>query len=172
MNPVKKILLVDGYNVIRSTPPYKELSEVDLDSARTALVSDVAAYAHGEWDATVVFDGGANALSTGRPHEVAGVTVVFSRYGADADTVIESLAKRGRDEGRTVSVVTSDAQMQWAVMGGTVVRQSAAGFSGELREGAAEWREHAPSGSNRLSLSERVDPKTREILSRWARGEA
>ncbi len=40
-----RVLLVDGYNVIRQTPPYRELAEDDLESARAALVSDVAAYA-------------------------------------------------------------------------------------------------------------------------------
>ena len=54
----RRVLLVDGYNVIRLTPPYRDLAQRDLDSARVALVSDVAAYAGDEWDATVVFDGG------------------------------------------------------------------------------------------------------------------
>lgn len=168
----RPVLLVDGYNVIRAVPPYKQLSETDLDSARTALVSDVAAYAHGEFEATVVFDGGGNPHSTGEPHEVAGVTVIFSRHGFDADAVIESLSTRAREAGRDVSVVTSDAQMQWAVMGGTVTRQSAAGFSEELRAGASEWREHAPAGTKNLPISERLDPHTRDVLSRWARGES
>lgn len=167
----RRLLIVDGYNVIRATPPYRELSDADLDAARTALVSDVAAYAHGEWEATVVFDGGANHHSTGEPHEIAGVTVIFSRFGADADTVIESLARRARDEQVEVSVVTSDAQLQWAVMGGAVTRQSAAGFSSELRDGATEWREHAPAGRRTTPLSDRLDPETRDTLARWARGE-
>lgn len=167
----RKILLVDGYNVIRSTMPYASLSEVDLDSARTALVSDVAAFADREWDATVVFDGGGNVHSKGQPHEVAGVTVIFSPFGTDADAVIESLARQGRDAAISVSVVTSDAQLQWAVMGGTVGRQSAAGFSTELRAGASEWREYAPAGERRTQLSDRIDPATRDVLSRWARGE-
>ena len=35
-----RILIVDGYNVIRSTPPYRHMAEKDLDSARVALVSE------------------------------------------------------------------------------------------------------------------------------------
>ena len=61
-----RTLIVDGYNVIRRTPPYRQLAEDDdFDAARTALVSDVAAFAHGEWRATVVFDGHANPHSDG-----------------------------------------------------------------------------------------------------------
>ena len=132
-----RILIVDGYNVIRQTPPYSHLAKIDLDSSRVALVSDVAAFAQGEFSATVVFDGHNNPRSNGLAHQVAGVTVVFSRFGVDADSVIESLARAARERGDATVVVTSDAQMQWAVMGGGVGRMSSAEFSGELREGDA-----------------------------------
>lgn len=167
-----RLLIVDGYNVIRQTPPYSHLAEADLDSARVALVSDVAAFAQGEFAATVVFDGHNNPHSNGLPHTVAGITVVFSRHGLDADSVIEGLARAARERGEEAVVVTSDAQTQWTVMGGGVGRMSSAEFSGELRDGDAQWREHAPSGSMRSRIEQRIDPVTAETLARWARGEA
>jgi hypothetical protein len=166
-----RILLVDGYNVIRMTPPYREIAEQDLESARAALVSDVAAYASGEWDATVVFDGGGNAHSDGTPHFEAGVTVVFSKFGTEADAVIESLSRFARERGDEVEVVTSDAQTQWTVFGRGVARRSSPEFARSLREGDAEWRAHTPSGSPRSRIEDRVDSAVRERLSRWARGE-
>ena len=166
-----RLLLVDGYNVIRQTPPYRELAEDDLENARAALVSDVAAYADRSFDATVVFDGHSNPMSTGIAHQVAGITVVFSKYGVDADAVIELLARAARQRGDETVVVTSDAQTQWTVMGGTVSRMSSPEFAGELRAQDANWREHSPSGSSRVRLEDRVDAGTRERLSRWARGE-
>lgn len=166
----RPVLLVDGYNVIRLTPPYKDLAESDLDSARAALVSDVAAYAGDQWEATVVFDGGANRHSTGQPHSTAGISVIFSRFGTDADTVIEALARRARDRGRAVEVVTSDAQTQWAVMGRGVVRRSSAEFSTDLRAEESGWREHSPAGPMRGPLEDRLDASIRETLARWARG--
>lgn len=171
MSVRRRALLVDGYNVIRSTPPYQHIAEKDLDSARAALVSDVAAFAQGEWEAVVVFDGGGNPHSTGEGHQVAGITVVFSPYGTDADTVLESYSKRIRETGDEVLVVSSDAQLQWAVMGGSVTRRSAAGFSAELRAGASEWQGHNPAGKRRVTIEERLDPVTRDTLARWARGE-
>ncbi len=165
-----KVLIVDGYNVIRTSPPYSQIAAQDLDSARAALVSDVAAYAQGEWNATVVFDGGRNPHSDGMAHRAAGIRIVFSKYGTEADTVIEQLARTHREQGDVVEVVTSDAQTQWAVMGGTVARRSSAEFSAELRAGDAEWREHAPAGSAVSRLEDRVDPTVRDRLSRWARG--
>lgn len=163
-------LLVDGYNVIRQTPPYRAMAEVDLEAARLALVSDVAAFAHGAYRATVVFDGHNNPRSNGTSHDVAGITVIFSRYGMEADAVIESLARSAREQGEPATVVTSDAQMQWAVLGGSVARMSSAEFAGELRSDSRLWEEHMPAGSSKSRLEDRIDAETREHLSRWARG--
>ncbi len=165
-----RVLLVDGYNVIRQTPPYRDLAEDDLDAARAALVSDVAAFADRAYRATVVFDAHLNPESYGIPHEVAGVTVVFSRYGTDADSVIESLARAARERGDDTLVVTSDAQTQWTVLGGTVARMSSGEFSRELRDDDKAWREHSPAGSSKSRIEDRIDPATRDALSRWARG--
>jgi len=165
-----RALIVDGYNVIRQTPPYSLLAEDDLDAARAALVSDVSAFAHGEWRATVVFDGHNNRASDGSSHQVAGVTVIFSRFGVDADTVIESLARAARERGDQTTVVTSDAATQWAVLGGSVARMSSAEFSGELRDGSREWTDHAPAGTSVGRLEDRIDADTKLRLWRWARG--
>lgn len=165
-----RVLIVDGYNVIRQTPPYSLIAEDDLDAARLSLISDVAAFAHGEFSATVVFDGHLNAGSDGRPHNIAGVTVIFSRFGMDADSVIEALSRTSREAGNDTVVVTSDAQTQWTVLGGTVARMSSAEFAGEIRAEDAEWRDHAPAGSSKGRLEDRIDPAVRGRLARWAVG--
>lgn len=159
-------LIIDGYNVIRLTPPYRDLANRDLDAARTALVSDVGAYATAGYHATVVFDGAANPSSTGEPEQVAGVEVIFSRYGVEADAVVEQLARAARERGDEVEVVTSDAQTQWAVMGGSAVRRSAAEFAGELRDSRVEWAERLPTGSPCVRLEDRIDPQVRLQLDR------
>ncbi len=169
MSP-SRVLIVDGYNVIRQTPPYSVLAENDLDTARAALVSDVSAYAHGDWKATIVFDAHANPRSDGTSHQAAGVTVVFSKYGVDADSVIESLARVAREHGDETVVVTSDAEMQWTVLGGSVGRMSSGEFAETLRESSGWWREHAPAGSVKGRLEDRIDETTRRRLSKWARG--
>ena len=165
-----RTLIVDGYNVIHCTPPYNNLAAHDLDSARVALVSDVAAFSHGDWNATVVFDGHSNPTSLGLAHQVAGVTVVFSRYGVDADSVIEMMAREAKGRGDETVVVTSDAQTQWAVLGGSVSRMSSAEFSSELRDGGREWTEHAPAGIRSVRLEDRIAEEAREKLWRRARG--
>lgn len=164
------VLIVDGYNVIRQDGGvYRPLFETDPDSARTRLIADVAAFAHGAYRAVVVFDGAGNPHSDGATHEVAGVSVVFSPYGTDADTVIERLAAEVRGTGQAAVVVSSDTQTQWSVMGPGVTRMSSRAFIDEVHAVREESAEANPAGSKRALLSERIDPHVSERLSRWSR---
>lgn len=173
-----KVLLVDGYNVIRSTPLYSNLAVDDYDStegwnsAREALIADVATLAQGgTCVATIVFDGGGNPSSTGEIRHVAGISVIFSRAGTDADSAIENLAREARERGDEVIVVTSDAATQWTVFGRNVTRMSSLGFTEEIRAINEEWREHNPSTVSKNTVAERVDPRVRNTLAKWARGQ-
>lgn len=158
-------LIVDGYNVLHAVPAYRALMDSDLSVARDRLVDDVASFAAGAYSAIVVFDG------AGRPggspeRDVAGVRVIYSPADADADTVIEGLARSARDEGRQAVVVTSDATTQWTVIGAGVVRMSAREFAGEMASDVGERSELTRSGSAGSTLDARVDEKTRSGLLR------
>jgi predicted RNA-binding protein with PIN domain len=163
-------LIVDGYNLVFSDTEYARLAADDLDSARARLVEDVASYCRGEAKGTVVFDGGGNAGSDGAVHHIAGVTVVFSRAGETADSVIEALARRARDRSERAVVVTSDAETQWVVMGGGVTRLSSTEFGRILHAGARSWASDLPVSGRRGALQERIAPDMRDALSRWAKG--
>lgn len=171
MRMVARHVIVDGYNVIHATGRYRALADRDIEAARISLIADVAAYAEGESTATVVFDGATNPESQGRPHEVAGVRVVFSAYGRDADSVIEDLAGEYRRAGEEVVVVTSDAQTQWVVMGQGATRMSSAELTSTLDELDGEMGEHTPYGSRRATIEERLDEATRRRLRSWAEGD-
>ncbi len=165
-------LIVDGYNVLHADETYRRLADDDLDGARARLVEDVAAYCTGELRGTVVFDGGGNPSSDGSPHHVAGVTVLFSRGGESADSVIEGLALRSRERGERLIIVTSDAATQWTVMRGEVSRMSSAEFVRAVRETSSDWTGHNPTGARKGALQDRIDTSVRDVLSRWARGTA
>jgi predicted RNA-binding protein with PIN domain len=172
------ILLVDGYNVLRSSGYYQHLVEAAPDhthdaynAAREQLISDVATFAGRDYAATIVFDGAGNPSSTGEPQEVAGVSVLFSAAGVSADSVIEGLARRALEQGREVTLVTSDATIQSTVLRDRVVRMSAVGFTNEVCEVQREVSEHNPSPSaNKRTLGARLDPATRDALEHLARG--
>jgi predicted RNA-binding protein with PIN domain len=101
---------------------------------------------------------------------VAGVTVLVSAYGRDADTVIEEIIAQKRATGDGVLLVTSDQALQWTTMGAKVTRMSSAEFGRELAEESADRETYARDGSG-TALDSRLDPDTREKLARWARGE-
>ena len=133
-----RILIVDGYNVLRSGSRYQRIASPDyaddaFNCARETLVNDVVNFAGREYQATIVFDGGGNAFSTGEIQRVGGVRIMFSPAGHTADKVIEKLAREARERGAKTLVVTSDAAIQDAVFGFGVDRMSANGFSPRRR---------------------------------------
>ena len=82
----KKLLLVDGYNVLRSGSRYQRIAGPDytddtFNTAREALINDVVNYAGRDWRAVIVFDGAKNRFSTGEAETVGGVRIVFSPAG-------------------------------------------------------------------------------------------
>jgi predicted RNA-binding protein with PIN domain len=180
-----KVILVDGYNVIRAGHLYEHLtaqtpdhSQDTFNAAREALLSDVAAFAGREYAATVVFDGAGNPGSEGERQGFGAIGYLFSPHGVTADTVIEELAHKAAQSGSEVLVVSSDASLQQTVFGRTVTRMSAAGFCREielLREGMAEAMSSGPSGTHapafKNTLAKRLPPNIRTQLERLARGE-
>ncbi len=167
---MKRALVVDGYNVLHASSRYKRLLERDIDAARACLVNDVASYAGDEYEAVIVFDGATNPASDGTPHDFAGVTVLFSPYGRDADGVIEHEVARRRAARQDVVLVTSDAETQWVGLGLDALRMSSAQFVDSLDAQADEARSLSPAGTPRTTLDSRIPRATREALSRWARG--
>ena len=144
------LLVVDGYNVMGASPRYQHLVDEGGDSrdlgtdpfvrARERLVTDVAAFAQGRYDAVVVFDG-ANNLSDERPTCMcAGVTVEFSRQGESADALIERIVTDARRAGRSVALVTSDNTVR-ATVGMGVARMSSDLLVHEMEVGDAEVAE-------------------------------
>jgi predicted RNA-binding protein with PIN domain len=148
---------------------YNDFSHDPLNAAREALINDVAVFAHTRYKATVVFDGGGNPSSTGQRSEVAGVGVIFSAAGTCADATIEELARSAASSERNVLVVSSDATIQWTVLGPRVTRMSAMGFADEMRaiKKVAAYELEAVTVKN--TLAERLDPKVREQLSNMVR---
>lgn len=135
----KKLLIVDGYNVLRSGSRYKRVSSTHPDytddtfnTARERLINDVVHFAGRDYKAIIVFDGARNEFSQGSMEKVGGVQIMFSRAGESADKVIEKLAFDARERMIETLVVTSDATIQDTVFGGGVDRMSADGFSGEV----------------------------------------
>ena len=166
----KRMLIVDGFNVLRSGSRYQNITGPNPDydhdwynRAREMLINDVVNFSGSgrEWRATVVFDGGGNVESTGEPESVGGVRIVFSPAGFAADFVIEKLAHEGRENGYEVLVVTSDATIQDTVFGLGVDRMSAEGFSIELDRYYHDVAlDEAPKIAQKRTVADRIDSNT------------
>ncbi len=169
------LLIVDGYNMLRSSGAYDSI-EVDdftddpLNEARERLISDIATYALSKFEAIIVFDGGGNLSSRGEPVSVAGIKVIFSASGTDADATIEKLAFEAKRGDREVVVVSSDSAVQNATFGGGVTRMSSTGLMQEISDIMEECAE-ASENHGKMTLAGRLDPETRAILEAMARGE-
>lgn len=167
----KKLLIIDGYNVLRSGSRYRLIVGPDyahdaFNRAREALINDVVSYAGRDTRAVIVFDGADNAFSTGEPDVIGGVRIMFSPAGQSADKVIEKLAYDARMRGVETMVVTSDATIQDTVFGGGVDRMSANGFSREVEMLVEEVRQDdSPAISVKNTVAERLSPAVRAKLA-------
>lgn len=182
------LLVVDGYNVIYGTTRYQGLIDEHagagaladvahlsrdpyghdpFERAREALVSDVAAYAQGSYEAVIVYDGAQN-LSEDRPNlPKAGVRVVFSRTGESADTVIERLVTKARHENRDVLLVTSDNAIRFTVGGipvTTVSSQLLATDIGNVVRDVEVARVERSGGH--MTVGDRLSPEARAKLEK------
>jgi predicted RNA-binding protein with PIN domain len=159
-------LIIDGYNLLHGAPRYAQDVERDIDTARDRLIADLGARVTGGQGVTVVFDGAGNPSSEGLPIEVGGVTVIFSRHGQEADSVIEMLASEARAAGDDVEVVTSDGATRWVAEGGSVIVTRAASFARELEADEAAWRREADPHRSSGTVADAIDPGTRARLDR------
>lgn len=173
----KKMLIVDGYNVLRSGSRYVHMRNADdythdrYNQVREALISDVAAFAGSEYRAVIVFDAADNEESAGKTENIGGVRVMFSPFGSSADKVIEKLAHDARMRNIETLVVTSDATIQDTVFGGGVDRMSANGFSREMDDlHEDDVRDAAFVTEHKSTVAQRVSPDVLQKLIRMRDG--
>lgn len=166
-----KLLIVDGYNVLRSGTRYRNMRENPdwtddvLNKSREALLRDVISFAGRDYDAVIVYDAGYNDIPDRKVTSVGGVRIMFSPKGSSADKVIEKLAHNAREKGVETLVVTSDATIQDTVFGGGVDRMSSDGFGLEVEMVDDDARcETVVKTSRKSTVASRINPDVLEKL--------
>lgn len=117
-------LIIDGYNYIGRRKGLRG----DLETKRKRLQEELSSYHRMKgYPITVVFDGWRSGWETEHEEWTGGISVIFSRKGERADTVITRLA---RQMGGSCVVVSSDREVQRGA------RECGAGviFSGEFED--------------------------------------
>lgn len=158
----KRLLIVDGYNVLRSGSRYKAILYPDYtddpyNTARERLINDVVAYAGADTEAVIVYDAGDAGHASETVDHIGRVKIIFTARGQSADRVIERLSHDAREAGVETMVVTSDASIQDTVFGGGVDRMSAEGFCREIAAHIdSEPYDKAPEISGKRTVADRV----------------
>jgi len=108
-----KLILVDGYNVIKNTPELLAVERRSLSAAREALVRKLSAkYRHTAHQVIVVFDG----QQTHETEEhIQRVRLIYSAESQTADEVIARLAREASGGRKTVVVASNDGEVRDAV---------------------------------------------------------
>ena len=152
-------LIVDGYNLIGSDQGL----EGALEHKRNRLVQQLSQYQKiKQFNVIVAFDGWRTGSANQVVEKKDGITVIYSRLGEKADTVIVRVA---REKGNGCVVVTSDREIRTAVERFGAIAVFAAEFNRILRSLDGSYGDDeidevrlnaAKSGNpNRLSKSER-----------------
>ncbi|MGT2754817.1 NYN domain-containing protein [Streptococcus ovis] len=144
----KKILLVDGYNMIAFWQETRQLFKKNqLDEARNILLRKLNNYAHFEnIEVTCVFDA-QFVPGVRQRYDQYKVEVIFTEEEETADAYIERMAVELNTAIHLVEVATSDLNEQWAVFS-----------QGALRVPARELEKRVNSTKSELDkLSQTMD---------------
>ncbi len=133
--------IVDGYNLMYVSKEHQPFRKgKDLEGCRATLVRKLSAFAaiSGE-TVLVVFDG----TGAGGMERRAGVSIVFSPgpSGADAEIVRRVDADRSR---KTLTVVSSDREVAFAVRRLGAVSVSSGAFMGQVEQALAAAPDDEP----------------------------
>jgi predicted RNA-binding protein with PIN domain len=165
---VKKLMLIDGYNLIHASPKLTELAADDLEASRDELVRVMVDYAAREdVRVEVVFDAGGRPGAESREKISDLVTVTYTAQGKTADARLEQAAYESTSEQTTV--VTGDYHQQKVAGGAGALRVSSREFVEELESrqtgGTGKGRPGAPKKRSRLEdrLPEDVLERLREM---------
>lgn len=150
----KRILLVDGYNMIAFWQETRQLFKTNqLDQARETLLRKLNHYANFEHiDIICVFDAQFVPGSRQR-YDQYRISVIFTEEDEAADSYIERAAAEMNTVQNLVEVATSDLNEQWAIFS-----------QGALRVSARELEERVNTVKSDLDkMSAHIDLKTPKL---------
>ena len=124
-------IIIDGYNLIRQSQRLSILDLQDIQLGRDTLVDMLAVYKKVKSHRiTVVFDGDTAPLFSQQRDRRKGISIIFSRKGESADTVIKKMARKER---QAALVVSSDQDIVQSAAASGAATVSAHDFENKLR---------------------------------------
>lgn len=172
--PPRRMLIVDGYNVINARRTVEGASQ--LADARDRLIDELQNYAgFTAQQVVVVFDAWLSDRTERSEEKRGPVTVVFTKKGETADHYIEhlceNLAQLVEYRQLELRVATSDALEQTIVLGRGASRISSRELLREMREASGQADRGLSGDRRRLRIEDRISRETLEKLRRLSRGD-
>ena len=122
---LEELLIVDGYNIIFALPELKELSRVNIDSAKDALKDMLANYqGYKGGRLMVVFDGYRKKGNPGSVEKYFSLEVVHTKQDETADAYIERTVHELVSKYK-ITVATNDNLEQLTILSQGALRMSA-----------------------------------------------
>ena len=159
--------MVDGYNIIFAWDELKELSKVNIDSARDKLMDIMCNYqGYKKCELILVFDAYKVAGGKGEIFDYHNIHVVYTREAETADQYIEKFT---HENGRKydITVATSDRLEQMIIWGAGAKRMSAMGLREEIEEIKQEISGHLEqkSLSEKNYLFDQLKEKKKDLIN-------
>lgn len=130
--PQKRMLIVDGYNVIFAWDMLRELTDFSLEKARETLMDILSNYvAYTKTEVALVFDAYLVKDGVGSDFIRDGYRVVFTKQDQTADAFIEEMMYE-LGPNYNIKVVTGDRLLQFSAVHSGVLRMTAKEFEAEV----------------------------------------
>lgn len=132
LRPPRRMVILDGYNLIYSWESLKELADFSLEKARDALMDLLASYvAYTKTDLLLVFDAYLVKEGEGSEFMRDGFRVVYTKQDQTADAYIERVMHElGPDY--SIRMVTGDKLLQYSAVHSGIARMTAKEFEDEV----------------------------------------
>ena len=149
--PKEDCLLVDGYNIIFAWKELRELSQINIDSARDRLIdimSNYQGYTGGML--ILVFDAYKVKGNPGSVTKFHNIYVVYTKEAETADAYIEKAVHEMADKYQ-ITVATSDRLEQMIIWGAGALRMSADGLQEAVENASRQLREEYTERDSRIA---------------------
>ena len=177
----RKIIIIDGYNVLRTgdryaklagqAPNFKDWTDEIWNAAREALLNDVLQIIEKTDQAFIIYDAAKRIAHEEESLEtkIKNVEIIFTGKDETADARIQKLSHTFREKGMEVQIVSSDLGIQDATMHTGVTRTSSREFSNNAQENIEESKIQTISSNSkqaemRSKIEDIVDNEVAEKL--------
>lgn len=139
--PLKRLLIVDGYNVIFADEELKSLAKINIVASKDKLIQLLSNYsATTDIPVMLVFDGYRLKNNRGQTQNIDNITVIHTKEGETADAFIEKFTNSGR-KCYNITVASSDGLIQQITRGQDCNIMSSRELIIDINEKAKELRE-------------------------------